>query len=178
MDKKKNNRRFSNEAAKALESCLNAFSLTEFSRTTGVRMELLRRFINRTARDARAETWDKIYPSLKPLLIGPEPRNNPPRRLGSPYRRHAELVEMLSDQKVLLDIFDILNEEQRKEVINTLESACPEKSVPTTYKSLSVDENKLMGAFLALPPEEQQSQLLALVCLGTEKLRKRRQEMF
>jgi predicted TPR repeat methyltransferase len=75
-------------------------------------------------------------------------------------------------------IFDILNEEQRKEVINTLESACPEKSVPTTYKSLSVDENKLMGAFLALPPEEQQSQLLALVRLGTEKLRKRRQEMF
>lgn len=178
MDKKNNNRKFSKEAAKALENCLNAFSLTEFSRTTGVRMELLRRFINRTARDARAETWDKIYPSLKPLLMGPEPRNNPPRRLGSPYRRHAELVEMLSDQKVLLDVFDILNDEQRQDAVKTLESAGSGKSVPTTYKSLSVDENKLMGAFLALSPEEQQKQLLALVHLGTEKLKKRRKEMF
>ncbi|MBR1952612.1 MAG: hypothetical protein IKA32_08545 [Lentisphaeria bacterium] len=178
MDKKNNNRKFSKDAAKALENCLNAFSLTEFSRSTGVRIELLRRFINRTARDARAETWDKIYPSLKPLLMGPEPRNNPPLRLGSPYRRHAELVEMLSDQKVLLDVFDILNDEQRKDAIKTLESACQGKSVPTTYKSLSVDENKLMGAFLALSPEEQQNQLLALVHSGTEKLRKRRKEMF
>ena len=178
MDKKNNNRKFSKEAAKALENCLNAFSLTEFSRTTGVRIELLRRFINRTARYARAETWDKIYPSLKPLLVGPEPRNNPPRRLGSPYRRHAELVEMLSDQKVLLDVFDILNDEQRKEAIKTLESACSEKSVPTTYKSLSDEENRLMGAFLALPPEEQQNQLLTLVRQGTEKLRVRRKEMF
>ena len=178
MDKKNNNKKFSEEAAKALENCLSAFSLTAFSRTTGVRMELLRRFINRTARDARAETWDKIYPSLKPLLVGPEPRNNPPQRLGSPYRRHAELVEMLSDQKVLLDVFDILNDEQRKEAIRKLESVCPEKAAPTAYKSLSEDENKLMGAFLALSPEEQQTQLLALVHLGTEKLRKRRKEMF
>ena len=177
MDKK-SNKKLSNDAAKALENCLNAFSLNGFSRATGVRMELLRRFINRTARDARAETWDKIYPSLKPLLIGPEPQNNPPQRLGSPYRRHAELIEMLSDQKVLLDIFDILSDVQRKEAIKTLESACQEKPVPTTYKSLSEEENKLMGAFLALSPEVQQTQLLALCRLGTEKLKKRRKEMF
>ena len=157
---------------------MNAFSLTEFSRSTGVRIELLRRFINRTARDARAETWDKIYPSLKPLLMGPEPRNNPPLRLGSPYRRHAELVEMLSDQKVLLDVFDILSDAQRKEAIKTLEAACGGKNEPASYKSLSEDENKLMGAFLALEPEAQKTQLLALVRMGTEKLRKRRQEMF
>jgi hypothetical protein len=150
-------------------------SLAEFSRETGIRIELLRRYINRQTRQMTNDTWNKILPAFK-LLSEQDTQGG--RRIGPPYRRHAELVEMLSDQKVLLDIFDILNEEQRKEVINTLESACPEKSVPTTYKSLSVDENKLMGAFLALPPEEQQSQLLALVRLGTEKLRKRRQEMF
>ena len=177
MDRKKN-KKFSEEAAKALESCLDAFSLSGFSRTTGVRIELLRRFINRTARDARAETWDKIYPSLKPLLIGPEPKNNPPQRLGSPYRRHSELVEMLSDQKVLLDVFDILSDVQRKEVIKTLETACKEAPAPTAYKSLSEEENMLMGAFLALEPEEQRTQLLALVRMGTEKLQKRRKEMF
>jgi hypothetical protein len=177
MNRKKN-KKFSEEAAKALESCLDAFSLSGFSRTTGVRMELLRRFINRTARDARSETWDKIYPSLKPLLVGPEPENNPPQRLGSPYRRHAELVEMLSDQKVLLDVFDILSDVQRTEAIKTLESACKEAPVPTTYKSLSDEENKLMGAFLALEAEEQRVQLLSLVRMGTEKLQKRRKEMF
>ena len=85
---------------------------------------------------------------------------------------------MLSDQKVLLDVFDILSDVQRKEVIKTLEAACKEAPAPTTYKSLSEDENKLMGAFLALEPEEQRTQLLTLVRMGTEKLQKRRKEMF
>jgi hypothetical protein len=110
--------------------------------------------------------------------MGPEPRNNPPRRLGSPYRRHAELVEMLSDQKVLLDVFDILNETQRKEAINALLAVCETTPVATSYKSLTADENMLMGAFLALTPEERNTQLLALVKQGTEKLRIRRKEMF
>ena len=178
MRKKNNHKKSSSDAAKALESCINAFSLAEFSHATGVRMELLRRFINRRAKSARAETWDKIYPSLKPLLLGPEPKNNPPQRIGSPYRRHSELVEMLSDQKVLLDVFDILNEAQRKEAINALLAVCEKTPAATSYKSLTADENMLMGAFLALTPEERNTQLLALVKQGTEKLRIRRKEMF
>ena len=161
-----------------MESFLAAFSLSEFSRETGVRIELLRRFINRTARDARAETWDKIYPSLKPLLFGPEVASEPPQRIGSPYRRHMELVEMLSDQKVLLDIYDILSEKQRKSAIENLLAAGTGKAEPTTFSSLSEDENILMGAFLALPEPERSNCLLALVKTGTETLRKRRREMF
>lgn len=178
MTKKSTSKKISEDAAKALESCINAFSLSEFSRVTGVRIELLRRFINRTARDARAETWDKIYPSLKPILLGPEPKNNPPQRIGSPYRRHMELVEMLSDQKVLLDVFDILSDTQKKEAIAVLTAACEKQPEKTTFKSLSDEENVLMGAFLALPEEERKTQLLSLVKIGTDRLRQRRQEMF
>ncbi|MBQ7207583.1 MAG: hypothetical protein IJS01_07285 [Lentisphaeria bacterium] len=178
MDKKGSHKKFSEDAAKALESCINAFSLAEFSRVTGVRIELLRRFINRRARNARVETWDKIYPTLKPLLLGPEPKNSPPPRIGSPYRRHLELVDMLSDQKVLLDVFDILNDSQRKAAAAALRAAGAADAAPTTFKSLSEEENLLMGLFLALPPEERKTQLLALVKTGTETLRRRRREMF
>lgn len=174
----KNNKKISEDAAKAFESTLNALSLAEFSRVTGVRMELLRRFINRKARDARAETWDKIYPTLKPLLAGPELKNNPPTRIGSPYRRHMELVEMLSDQKVLLDVYDALNEKEKKEALEMLLKAGNGHADPSTYSSLTAEENALMGAFLALPEEDKCKQLLELVEIGTRRLRKRRQEMF
>ena len=174
----KNNKKFSNDAAKALESCINALSLAEFSRETGIRISLLRRFINKTARDARAETWDKIYPSLKPLLMGPELKNDPPQRIGSPYRRHMELVEMLSDQKVLLDVFEILTVTQKKDAVAALLAAGNGSAEPTKYKSLSEEENVLMGTFMALPVEERSQQLLALVAIGTQRLRVRRKEMF
>ena len=47
MDKPKNTtaKKFGNE-------------VNDFSRITGARVEMLRRFINRTAKDARAETWE------------------------------------------------------------------------------------------------------------------------
>ena len=178
MDTKNNHKKFSEDAAKALESCINAFSLSEFSRVTGVRIELLRRFINRRARKARVETWDKIYPTLKPLLLGPEPRNSPPPRIGSPYRRHLELVDMLSDQKVLLDVFDILSDAQKKSAVAAFRAAGAAEAGPSSFRSLSDEENLIMGLFLALPPEERKNQLLALVKTGTETLRRRRREMF
>ena len=95
----------------ALKLVANVLSLDEISRMTGVRLELLRRFINRTANDAKAETWDKVYPIIKPYLTGQE-EVPPPKRIGPGYRRHAELVEMVSDQKVLLDAFAILPAEK------------------------------------------------------------------
>ena len=97
----------------ALKLVANVLSLDEISRMTGVRLELLRRFINRTANDAKAETWDKVYPIIKPYLTGQE-EVPPPKRIGPGYRRHAELVEMISDQKVLLDAFAILPAEKKK----------------------------------------------------------------
>ena len=49
--------KLNDEVANAFESCANALSLNELSRVTGVRIELLRRFISKKTRRARAETW-------------------------------------------------------------------------------------------------------------------------
>ena len=72
-------KKISDDIARAFESCAAALSLNELSRVTGVRIELLRRFIDRKTRRARSETWDKIYPALKPFLVGPEPEREPER---------------------------------------------------------------------------------------------------
>ena len=122
-DEKPSVKKISDDIARAFESCAEALSLNELSRVTGVRIELLRRFINRKTRRARSETWDKIYPALKPFLVGPEPEQEPPPRIGPAYRRHHELVEMFSDQKVLLDEFDVLPPELQQRATEAMIAA-------------------------------------------------------
>lgn len=165
------------DIAQALENCAALFSLPELSRATGIHLELLRRSISRKTRGARKETWDKIYPVLKPYLLGPEPSVEPPPRIGSPYRRHHELVEMLSDQKVLLDLFDALLSGERSSMIKEFSAAAPGAQA-TEFSSLSSDENKLMGAYLALPEAERDALLLKWVDYATAQLKKRRTELF
>ena len=97
----------SENEAEAMERCAENLSISEFSRVTGVRIELLRRFINRQVGNIRAETWDKIYPHIRPYLVDPQEEVKNPR-IGSTYRRHPELVAMVSDQKVLIDVIDVL----------------------------------------------------------------------
>ena len=53
----KNRRKVSTTEANAMEKCAENLSISEFSRVTGVRIELLRRFINRQVGNIRAETW-------------------------------------------------------------------------------------------------------------------------
>lgn len=163
------------DVARALERCAENLSISEFSRVTGVRIELLRRFINRQVGNIRAETWDKIYPQIKPYLVDPQ---EPPRptRIGPAYRRHNELVAMVSDQKVLLDAFNVLVTAKRQEVIALFLAENPD-AAPSSYKSLSSEENKLMGAYLALPPDERDARLRKLVQIATEDARKQRREL-
>ncbi len=170
-------KKISDDIARAFESCADALSLNEFSRVTGVRIELLRRFIDRKSRRARSEAWDKIYPVLKPFLVGPEPEREPPPRIGPAYRRHHELVEMFSDQKVLLDEFAVLSPELQQQVTEAMVAAagCDE---PTTYTSLSEAENRIMGAFLKLAPEARDAELLKLTGIAVAEVRKRRKELF
>ena len=47
-------------------------------------------------------------------------------------------------------------------------------AAPTAYTSLTAEENKLMGAFLAMPPEVREKELLDLVKLGREAVREQR----
>ena len=150
----------------------------EFSRVTGARIEMLRRFINRTARDARSETWDKIYSSLKPFIVGGgiDSAEEPPPRLGPGYRRHEELVAMTSNQKVLLDEFVMLSQPEKNNVLQCLKELS--NSAPATqYKSLTAEENQLMGYFTALAPEVAEAELLKITAIATEELHQLRQEL-
>ena len=149
-------------------------SISEFSRVTGVRIELLRRYINRQVGNIRAETWGKIYPHIRPYVVDPkEPVKNP--RIGSTYRRHPELVAMVSDQKVLIDVIDVLPPAKRKEALTILSDG--EQVKATEYECLSAEENKIMGAFLALPEELRDKRLRQLIAMGVEEVRKSRREL-
>jgi len=169
-----NRRKVSTTEANAMEKCAENLSISEFSRVTGVRIELLRRFINRQVGNIRAETWDKIYPHIRPYLVDPqEPVKNP--RIGSTYRRHPELVAMVSDQKVLIDVIDVLPPEKRTEALAILAEGNSYK--PSKYKCLSSEENKIMGAFMALPEDLRDQRLRRLIAIGVEEVKKSRREL-
>ena len=160
-----------------MKKCANKLSLNEMSRITGVRIELLRRYINQQVRTVRAETWDRIYPVLKPYLVGPEPAVELPPRVGAAYRRHQDLVEMVSDQKVLLDEYAILDEKQKQGFKRSLQQAGAAGEA-TEFVSLSRDENLVMGLFLSLDDEKRNSELLKLTEIATAEAHRRQQEMF
>ena len=172
---KKLNEKRDEEKIKALNLCANILSLNEISRITGVRLELLRRFINRTANDAKAETWDKIYPVIKPYLTGQE-ELPPPKRIGPGYRRHAELVEMVSDQKVLLDAFNVLSPVLQKKAIDIFEDCAVNKGNNTVYSSLTEQENRLMGAYLAVPEELREEKVIEVTRLACNEIKRCRRE--
>ena len=171
-------KKISDDIAHALDKCAEALSINELSRVTGVRIELLRRFITRKTRHVRGETWDKIYPVLRPYLAGPESvREKPPVRIGRACRRHPDLIEMLSDQKILLDAFDPLPEEQKKTLLAELagkSGGCR----PTRHTMLTPAENQLMGEFLLLTQEEQAALLARVLEAATAEVRRRRSQLF
>lgn len=148
----------------------SAFS--EFSRETGIRIELLRRFINKQTRQMKDETWGKLYPSLRELLKEKDVSGISCRRIGPAYRRHSDLVEMVSDQKVLLDVFNIFPASVQSTIVD--QWVAKVESTPSNYASLSAEENKLMGAYLAMPAEEREKELLLLVSKGREYIKSQR----
>lgn len=177
-DNKRDIRKLNNDFFRALDECAEALSLAELSRISGVKMELLRRYLDRKVRIVRAGTWDKVYPVLKPYLEGPEPPQEPPPRIGKPYRRHPELVEMFSAQKVLLDEFAIFSDADKKAIIAEFAAAAGGDVQPSKYESLTPVENKLMGCFLAMDAATQDEQLAKLTVRATAEARKRRSNLF
>ncbi|MCQ2378527.1 MAG: hypothetical protein MJ016_04850 [Victivallaceae bacterium] len=149
-----------------------------FSRVTAARIELLRRFINRSAHDAKAETVDKIYASVKPFLVGAESEadNEPPPRMGPAYRRHNELVAMCCNQKILLDEFAMLGDARRARLLKNL-AELSGNAAPTNFTSLSAEENRLMGYFTALDAETAEAQLLEITKNATEEVKNMRKEL-
>lgn len=145
-------------------------ALKEFSRETGIRIELLRRFINRQTRQMINDPLGTLFPTIKDLLT--ECDKTAPRRVGPPYRRHAELVEMISDQKVLLDVWAVLPANTRNDVMNKWCSLV--SSTPCAYTSLTPEENKIMGAFMAMDEELRAKSLLEVIAKGREVIKNQR----
>lgn len=175
---KQDDKKLNNDFFRALDECVEALSLEELSRSSGVKMELLRRYLDRKVRIVRSGTWDKVYPVLKPYLEGPEPPQEPPPRIGNTYRRHAELVEMLSEQKVLLDEFAIFSDSEKKKIIKEFAEALGSTAKPSEFESLTNLENQVMGIFLAMDKAMQDEQLSKLTARATAEVRRRRNNLF
>ncbi len=173
----KTEKNFNKEFLDAVEKCSENLSFEDISRLNGIRIELLRRYIDRGAKNIRNETWDKIYPMLRPYLEGPEPIKEPPPRLGAPYRRHPELVEMISEQKVLLDEFAIFGDREKRQIIKKFAAAAG-NAAPTTYSSLSAAENELMGCFMAMDKETRDAMLAEVTQMAIAEARRQRTELF
>ena len=174
----KSEKSFNKELLDAVEKCSDNLSFEDISRLNGIRLELLRRYIDRQAKNIRTETCDKIYPLLRPYLEGPEPIKEPPPRLGAAYRRHPELVDMLSEQKVLLDEFAIFSDREKRQIIKKFASVLDAPAKPTEFESLSNIENELMGNFLAMSKEVQNDMLAELTAKAVIEARRQRAELF
>ena len=174
----KTEKNFNKEFLEAVEKCSENLSFEDISRLNGVRIELLRRYIDRRAKNIRNETWDKIYPMLRPYLEGPEPIKEPPPRLGAPYRRHPELVEMISEQKVLLDEFAIFGDKDKRMIIKKFAAALETPAKPTAYSSLSAQENELMGHFMAMDKATRDAMLEEVTTMAITEARNQRAELF
>jgi len=167
-------KKVSPKEAQAMERCAENISIGELSRITGVRIELLRRFINRQVGNIRAETWDRLYPHILPYLIDQQDSEKT-SRIGPPYRRHPELVAMVSDQKVLIDVIGVLPPDKREKALAILTGGA--KVPPSEYTCLSAEENRIMGAYLALPEDLKDQRLRQLIAMGVEEIRKKRREL-
>lgn len=96
------------DVARALQNCVEGMgSISELSRRTGVRIELLSRFLDRQTKSISQDTWSQIYPLVKPYLNAPG-GGNYPKIIGPTARMHHDLVSLSSDEKILLDAFGAL----------------------------------------------------------------------
>lgn len=172
-------KKVNDEVANAFDKCLNALSLHEMSRRTGIGIYTLRKFATRQTDSIREETWDKIYPYLKPYLVGEDaPAPEPPRRVGPTARRHLELVDLVIDQKILLDTFDVLSENDRKDTFERMRKLSVREPHDYELHSLTPEENRLLGLFDTIPAEKQEPFLLDVVELATIEVRKQRKDFF
>ena len=117
--------KLTDEVAKALQNCVEGLgSIAELSRRTGVRIELLSRYLDRQTKSIEQDTWGQLYPLIKPYLNGQNNNSDMPKIIASPARRHHDMVSLTCDEKILLDAFAALNaDDQQKFLAEVLERA-------------------------------------------------------
>lgn len=117
--------KLTDEVAKALQNCVEGLgSIAELSRRTGVRIELLSRYLDRQTKSIEQDTWGQLYPLIKPYLNVQGSNSEMPKIIGSHARMHHDLVSLTCDEKILLDAFGALSPEaQQKFLADILERA-------------------------------------------------------
>ena len=123
MKNKKND-----EMLKALQNGIESIgSLTEFSNQANVNKKTLAHFLSNKTHSLTADTWEKLYPLLRPYL--PENTNTVvaqvtrPRKPKASFNTH-KADELSSDENILLDAFGALSPELRnKKLIEIVELA-------------------------------------------------------
>ncbi|MBO5722075.1 MAG: hypothetical protein J6S19_03065 [Lentisphaeria bacterium] len=117
--------KLTDEVAKALQNCVEGLgSIAELSRRTGVRIELLSRYLDRQTKSIEQDTWGQLYPLIKPYLNVQGSNSEMPKIIGSHARMHHDLVSLTCDEKILLDAFGALSPDaQQKFLADILERA-------------------------------------------------------
>ena len=117
--------KLTDEVAKALQNCVEGLgSIAELSRRTGVRIELLSRYLDRQTKSIEQDTWGQLYPLIKPYLTAANSDTEMPKIIGGHARMHHDLVSLTCDEKILLDAFGALAPaEQQKFLADVLERA-------------------------------------------------------
>lgn len=122
--------KITDEIVRALQKAINnKGSVDAAAKSTNVKTETLSQFLNRSTNSIRKETWDKLYPLIKPYMPPEknESENNDPPELPEPpshARMHPDLASLSSDEKILLDAFnDLPPELQQKKLLEMTELA-------------------------------------------------------
>jgi predicted transcriptional regulator len=124
------------DMVKALQNGIKSIgSLKEFSDRANVSKETLAHFLSRKTHSLTADTWEKIYPLVRPYI--PENTNevvSHVTRARTPkvaFQNHTK-DDLSSDEKILLDAFESLSPEVRnKKLIEIVELARNEISRKT-----------------------------------------------
>ncbi len=166
-------KKITDDFVKAFDLCIDALSLKELSRRTGIGIYTLRKFATRQTNSIKEETWDKIYPVLKPYLLDIDNgKSEILPRIGPTARKHHDLVDLVSDQKILLDTFGALSRKDQTRWLTELSTMTGDSARAYELGSLSQEENGLLGMFDCLAPEKQQEFLLEIVELATLEVRR------
>lgn len=172
-------RKVTEDIVKAFDNCLEALSLNEFSRRTGIGIYTLRKFATRKTRLVREETWDKLYPVIKPYLIGrDDDKDDVATRIGSEYRHHHDLVDLVSNQKIILDCYGALPARDKVKILNELNETFSDNDACYELSSLSADENRILALYDSMCNEKKEEFTINLVNFSTDFLKIKREEMF
>ena len=110
-------KKVTDDIMKALQDGIDSIgSLTEFSKKANVNRETLAHFLSRKTHSLTADTWEKIFPLLRPYL--PENADNMIKVVTRPRKPKTSFNvqqgrELNTDERILLDAFATLPRQLR-----------------------------------------------------------------